>query len=157
MQALILTMPSESLLAELSDVIDVEAIHYVRQFMCRELGLALADHWRAIYQANQQQGSYAHNAGEVARRSLKNLALRYLCNAETDDSLVLVQSQLSQADNMTDRLSALATLVNDPRDDAIGLAERSSGTVLSGLAPRTTGSQPMVQVQSACSLPEGLE
>ena len=156
MQALILTMPSESLLAELSDVIDVEAIHYVRQFMCRELGLALADHWRAIYQANQQQGSYAHNAGEVARRSLKNLALRYLCNAETDDSLVLVQSQLSQADNMTDRLSALATLVNDPRDDAIGLAERSLEQFYQDWRHEPLVLNQWFQVQSACSLPEGL-
>ncbi len=156
MQALVLTLPSESLLAELSDVIDIEAIHHVRQFMCRELGLVLADQWRATYQNNQPQGSYIHNAEGVAQRSLKNLALRYLDHAGTDDSLALVNAQFSQADNMTDRLSALATLVNDPRHEAA----EPAGSALEQFY-QDWHLEPLVlnqwfQVQSACSLPEGL-
>jgi aminopeptidase N len=157
MQALVLTLPSELLLAELSDIIDVEAIHHVRQFMCRELGLALADRWQVIYEANQSQGGYIHNAEEVARRSLKNLALRYLCHAGTDGSLVMAQLQLSQADNMTDRLSALATLVNDPRDDAVNLSESSLEQFYHDWQHEPLVLNQWFQVQSACSLPEGLD
>ena len=157
MQALVLTLPSELLLAELSDVIDVEAIHHVRQFMCRELGLVLAGQWRATYQKNQPQGGYIHNAEEVAQRSLKNLALRYLAYAGADDSLALVNAQFSQADNMTDRQSALATLVNDPRHEAA----EPAGSALEQFY-QDWHHEPLVlnqwfQVQSACSLPEGLD
>lgn len=157
MQALVLTLPSELLLAELSDVIDVEAIHHVRQFMCRELGLVLAGQWRVTYQKNQPQGGYIHNAEEVAQRSLKNLALRYLAYAGTDDSLALVNAQFSQADNMTDRLSALATLVNDPRHEAA----EPAGSALEQFYQDWHHDEPLVlnqwfQVQSACSLQEGL-
>jgi aminopeptidase N len=157
MQALVLTLPSEPLLAELSDVIDIEAIHQVRQFMCRELGLVLAGQWKATYQKNQPQGNYIHNAEEVARRSLKNLALRYLAHAGTDDSLALINAQFSKADNMTDRLSALAILVNVPRHEAVELA----GSALEQFY-QDWHHEPLVlnqwfQVQSACSLPEGLD
>ena len=82
----------------------------------------MSEHWRDIYHANRPSGSYRHNANEVAQRSLKNLALRYLSNAQTEDSLSLVQAQFSEADNMTDRLAALGILVNDPRPEAAVMA-----------------------------------
>ncbi|MBQ0711427.1 MAG: aminopeptidase N [Porticoccus sp.] len=157
MQALVLTLPSEPLLAELSDVIDVEAIHHVRQFMCRELGVVLAGQWISTYQKNQPQGNYIHNADEVARRSLKNLALRYLAHAGTDDSLAWVNAQVSQADNMTDRLSALATLVNDPRHEAVELAGNALEQFYQDWHHEPLVLNQWFQVQSACSLPEGLD
>jgi len=157
MQALVLTLPSEILLAELSEVIDVEAIHHVRQFMCRELGSALADDWLRIYQANQPQGGYRHNAEEVARRSLKNLALRYLMNAGADNSLEFVESQFSQADNMTDRLSALTSLVNDPREAAKDLAEAALASFYQDWSHEPLVLNQWFQVQSACKLPNGLD
>ena len=157
MQALVLTLPSETLLAELSETVDVEAIHHARQFMGRELGSALSEYWLNVYQANEQQGGYQHTAEEVARRSLKNLALRYLVNGGVDRSLALVQSQFTQADNMTDRLSALASLVNDPRDAAKALAEEALESFYQDWNHEPLVLNQWFQVQSACPLPNGLD
>ena len=157
MQALVLTLPSETLLAELSEVVDIEAIHHVRQFVCRELGSVLADHWLRVYQDNQQQGGYRHNAREVARRSLKNLALRYLVYAGADNSLEFVESQFRQADNMTDRLSALTSLVNDPREAAKDLAAAALASFYQDWSHEPLVLNQWFQVQSACSLPNGLD
>lgn len=156
MQALVLTLPSESLLAELSDTIDVEAIHQVRQFLCRELGSALSAQWLTIYQGNRPQGEYVHNASEVARRSLKNLALRYLMYGEAEDSLSLTQSQFSTADNMTDRLSALITLINDPRPEAREPAVDALSRFYQDWQNEPLALNQWLQIQSTCSLPGGL-
>jgi aminopeptidase N len=156
MQALVLTLPLESLLAELSEEIDVEAIHEVRQFLCRELGIALEAQWRTIYHANQPQGSYEHTASEVARRSLKNLALRYLSYAAAEDSLSLLQAQFSDADNMTDRLSALTTLINDPRPEAQTMASASLARFYEDWNHEPLVLNQWFQIQSACALPGGL-
>jgi len=156
MQALVLTLPSELLLAEISDEIDVEAIHQVRRFLCGQLGSILSDQWRDTYHANISTGSYIHNASEVAQRSLKNLALRYLANAKTEDSLALVQSQFDEADNMTDRLAALSTLVNDPRPEAAVLAMQALESFFNDWHHEPLVLNQWFQVQAACSLPGGL-
>jgi len=157
MQALVLTLPSELLLAELAEEIDVEAIHQVRKFLSRELGDVLIDQWRYTYQGNLSHGKYLHNANEVARRSLKNLTLRYLANAESDDSLALIHSQFTEADNMTDRLSALAILVNDSRSEAIELGHEFLESFYNDWHHEPLVLNQWFQVQSSCSLPGGLE
>jgi aminopeptidase N len=157
MQALVLTLPSEPLMAELSDKIDVEAIHVVRQFLCRELGTTLAEQWQTIYQQNQSTGGYIHNAVEVAQRSLKNLALRYLANGGVEASLQMLQSQLTESDNMTDRLSALTTLVNDSRPEAAEIANSSLQQFFQDWHHEPLVLNQWFQIQSACSLPGGLQ
>jgi aminopeptidase N len=156
MQALVLKLPSELLLAEISDEIDVEAIHHVRQFLCGQLGESLSDQWRGIYRDNSPKGDYIHNANEVAQRSLKNLALRYLANAKTEDSLALVQSQFDESDNMTDRLAALGILVNDPRPAAAVLSMQALESFYNDWHHEPLVLNQWFQVQAACPLPGGL-
>ncbi len=156
MEALVLTLPSELLLAEVSDVIDAEVIHHVRQFLCSQLGHSLSEKWRTTYQANSPKGHYVHNANEVARRSLKNLALRYLANAGTEDSLTLAQSQFVDADNMTDRLAALGILVNDPRPAAAVLSMKALESFYHDWHHEPLVLNQWFQVQAACPLAGGL-
>jgi len=156
MQALVLTLPSEFLLAELAEVVDVEAIHQVRRFMCRELGEQLLPRWRQTYQDNQD-ARYDMSGEAVARRSLKNLALRYLLNGAAEDSLALAREQFETADNMTDRLSALNGLVNDYRQEAVAIADEALEKFY-----RDWQHEPLVlnqwfQTQAACIRPGGLE
>ncbi|MDX2462902.1 MAG: aminopeptidase N [Porticoccus sp.] len=157
MQALVLTLPSELLMAELSEEVDVEAIHVVRQFLCHELGATLAEQWQAIYQKNISRSGYVHNAAEVAKRSLKNLALRYLTNGGVETSLQMLQSQLTTSDNMTDRLSALTTLVNDSRPEAVEIANASLQQFFQDWHHEPLVLNQWFQIQSACSLPGGLQ
>ncbi len=156
MQALVLTLPTEFLLAELADVIDVEAIHQVRRFVCGELGKTLAPAWRKAYLDNVQP-QYALSGVAMARRSLKNLSLRYLLNSGVEDSLSLAHDQFMTADNMTDRLAALSGLVNDPRDAAVMLAEKALDKFYQDWQQEPLVLNQWFQVQASCMRPGGLE
>ncbi len=156
MQALVLMLPSEFLLAELADVIDVEAMHQVRRFICRELGRELMPQWREVYMANRE-ASYELSGPAMAKRSLKNLSLRYLLNGAADDSLTLIRKQFMEADNMTDRLSALSGLVNDPRQEAVTIAAEALDKFFQDWQHEPLVLNQWFQTQAACVLPGGLE
>ncbi|QIY08000.1 aminopeptidase N [Plesiomonas shigelloides] len=107
--ALILTLPKETELAELFDLIDPEAIRAVREFIRDELVLELNDELRAVYQAHVLP-EYRVEHADIARRALHNTCLSYLAFAEGADALV--RRQYEQADNMTDTLAALSAAVS---------------------------------------------
>ena len=107
--ALILTLPKETELAELFDLIDPEAIRAVREFIRDELVLELNDELRAVYQAHVLP-EYRVEHADIARRALRNTCLSYLAFAEGADALV--RRQYEQADNMTDTLAALSAAVS---------------------------------------------
>jgi aminopeptidase N len=107
-----LTLPSESVIAEQMEVIDPHAIHAVRQFLRRSLAAALRMDWLVAYQAMRTPGAYTPDAESAGKRGLKNLALSYLSEVDDTDAHILVQKQYDSANNMTDRLAALAALTN---------------------------------------------
>ena len=93
----------------------------------------------------------------MARRSLKNLSLRYLLNSGVEDSLSLAHDQFMTADNMTDRLAALSGLVNDPRDAAVMLAEKALDKFYQDWQQEPLVLNQWFQVQASCMRPGGLE
>lgn len=107
--ALILTLPKETELAELFDLIDPDAIRAVHEFIRDELVLELNDELRAVYQAHVLP-EYRVEHADIARRALRNTCLSYLAFAEGADALV--RRQYEQADNMTDTLAALSAAVS---------------------------------------------
>ena len=111
MLAKLLLLPSEAYLSELAEVIDVEAIHQTRRTFLKALGVALTQEWLAVYERCQMAEAYQPSADQVAKRSLKNLALSYLVHAGSSEGVVLAKKQYETADNMTDQLSALSLLV----------------------------------------------
>ncbi|WP_260628963.1 aminopeptidase N [Serratia liquefaciens] len=108
--AQILTLPSESEIAELFATIDPEAIAVVHEAIVRCLAKEMADEWLAVYHANKTDG-YRVEHTDIAKRALRNVCLGYL--AFGDEALAdrLVTEQYRQADNMTDSLAALAAAV----------------------------------------------
>jgi aminopeptidase N len=109
---LALTLPSESVVAEQMEVIDPQAIHTVRQFLRRSLAEALRLDWMVTYQSNRTPGTYSPDAVSAGKRGLKNLALSYLLEIDNSEAHNLSQNQYENANNMTDRLAALAVLSN---------------------------------------------
>ncbi len=107
-----LLLPSESLIAEQLDVIDPQAVHAARKLLHVKLAVALREQWQTTYAALQPDGPYSPDAAAVGRRGLKNLALSYLSDLDSPEIHSLLQTQYDRADNMTDRLAALAALVN---------------------------------------------
>jgi aminopeptidase N len=108
----VLTLPSELMLAEQVKVIDPQAIHTARQFMRKTISERLKADFIANYEANLTPGKYSPDARSAGKRGLKNLCLSYLLGWQDESTLQLAHAQIASADNMTDRLAALMCLVN---------------------------------------------
>ncbi|MBX8561056.1 aminopeptidase N [Pseudomonas cichorii] len=117
MVAEMLSLPGEAYLTEISEVADVDAIHGAREFARQQIADSLFDALWARYQANRSLSKttpYIAEAEHFARRSLQNIALSYLMLSARPQVLEAAIEQFDAADNMTERLTALAVLVNSP-------------------------------------------
>ncbi|WP_028239319.1 aminopeptidase N [Stutzerimonas azotifigens] len=157
MVAEMLSLPGEAYLTEISEVADVDAIHAAREFARRELAGRLYDPLFQRYMANREvsrQTPYVASAEHFARRALQNVALAYLMFSERPEVLALCADQFDTADNMTERLAALASLINSPFEEKKALALE--------LFAEQFRDDPLVMdqwfsVQAASPLPGGLE
>ena len=113
MVELMLQLPSEAQLHEEAAVIHAEAIHSARVFVRQSLANALSEQFQAVYQRHNIKQDYAPDASQIGRRALKNIALSYLMLVD-QVGVDLAAQQFDQADNMTDKATALACLVNCP-------------------------------------------
>ena len=156
MVAEMLSLPGEAYLTEISEVADVEAIHAAREFARKVLADALFAPLWARYQANREVSRatpYVAEAAHFARRSLQNIALSYLMLSEKPEVLAACVEQFDSADNMTERLTALAVLVNSPFE-----AEKAQALAVFA---ENFKDNPLVMdqwfsVQAASTLPGGL-
>ena len=112
---LLLTLPSETYIADQLEVIDPQRIHTVREAMREQLATALFEDWQWAFAAHSQNGGYQPDTLSSGRRALAGLALNYLClAARTSGDSVWpgkAYQRLKDADNMTDRANALNALV----------------------------------------------
>ncbi|ADH84975.1 aminopeptidase N [Desulfurivibrio alkaliphilus] len=113
--ALLVALPTEEYLAEQMALIDVEALHTAREFVRRELAVALRPRWEEIYRsfpvATEGEGTYDPRL--AGGRRLRNQALFFLLALADDRELIaLARQQFFQAGNMTDSLAALRGLVH---------------------------------------------
>lgn len=110
-------LPSERMLAEQTEVIDVDAIHRARETLRRHIAAALKDELLAVYNANKTDGAYIPNAEDSGKRAVKNTALAYL--SLLDDTLA--QKQYRSAAQMTDKEAAVRVFAgkDSPQAQAI--------------------------------------
>ncbi|MBB2495055.1 aminopeptidase N [Aquipseudomonas ullengensis] len=156
MVAEMLSLPGEAYLTEISEVADVDAIHAAREFARGELATALFDLLWQRYQANRELSrstAYIAEFTHFARRSLQNIALSYLVLSGRPEVLAACLEQYEACDNMTERLTALAVLVNSP-------FESERATTLAAFAEHFKDN-PLVMdqwfsVQAGSTLPGGL-
>ncbi len=156
MVAEMLSLPSEAYLTEISEVADVDAIHAAREFARKQIADQLFDALNARYQANRgvsRSTEYVAEAEHFARRSLQNIALSYLMLSGKPEVLAATLEQFDACDNMTERLTALAVLVNSPFE-----AERAKALEVFA---ENFKDNPLVMdqwfsVQAASTLPGGL-
>jgi len=109
-----LMLPTEKYIAEYMTVVDVDAIHHVREVLATEIAKQLKPHFLTLYEEHHDvTAPYVFNIHEVGKRQLKNTCLFYLMllNDETIP-LGLKQFELALKTNMTDTMAALATLNN---------------------------------------------
>ncbi|MBK7548711.1 MAG: aminopeptidase N [Rhodoferax sp.] len=125
---LVLTLPSETYIAEQLDVVDPQRIHAVREAMRAQLAQALAADWQWAFEVHQTGGVYKPDAVSSGKRALSGLALSQLCLAarHTADTVWPGKAlqRFKDATNMTDRFNALAALVSSGHALAAPALER---------------------------------
>ena len=116
---LALTLPGEAYIAEQLEVVDPQAIHAAVEAAQVQLAAALRDDWIEAFEANQVGGGYSPDPVSSGNRALANLALAMLVldakaqsRADAGVWLGRAYQRFKDATNMTDRLGALAALVN---------------------------------------------
>ncbi len=112
---LVLTLPSETYIAEQLDVVDPQRIHAVREAMRMQLATALQADWQWAFETHQENGAYRPDAVSAGRRALAGMALAHLCLAAAQSGDPVWPGKALQrfkdASNMTDRANALQALV----------------------------------------------
>ena len=117
-----LSLPSEGLLGQQKQPIDVDGIHEARKLVVRGLATALKDELIATYHECGTNEAYEYTPEAVGRRRLKNMVLGYLMELETPEIFKLCDEQFNTATNMTDEIAAFTFLVDSDaqsREDAI--------------------------------------
>jgi aminopeptidase N len=113
---LVLTLPSETYIAEQLTVVDPQRIHAVREAMRAQLALALHADWQWVYEQHANTGAYVPDAISSGRRALAGMALSQLClvASQTGDEVWpgKTYQRFKDAGNMTDRFNALSALVS---------------------------------------------
>ena len=125
---LVLTVPSESYIADQCTVVDPQQIHRVREAMRLQLALTLQNDWVWAYEQHTVRGSYHTDANACGYRALQGMALIYLNLAgqsqASDEWAQKAYAQFENANNMTQRMHALSALVSiDHRLAAPALAK----------------------------------
>jgi aminopeptidase N len=113
--ALAATLPSEADLArEMARDVDPDAIHEAREFWRSHLGRAHAATLAELYERLFEPGPFSPDARGAGRRALRNLSLAMLTAGREGVGAERAQRQFADADNMTERFAALATLATIP-------------------------------------------
>ena len=127
-KALALTLPSEGYVAEQVTEVDPQRIHAVRETLLDQLAAALQADWAWAEATHRPQGGYRPDAQQSGQRALANLALAMSVRqavATGDDVWPgKAYQRYKHAGNMTDRLGALASLVNAHSELATPALER---------------------------------
>lgn len=109
--ALALVPPGEGDIArEIGKDIDPDAILGARKALRGAIGDSLAKKLAAAYDRLAIKGPYSPEAKDAGQRALRNVALDLLAASGNPGAIARAARQYDTADNMTDRMAALATL-----------------------------------------------
>lgn len=109
---LVMTLPSETMLAEAMPVADPLSIHRARQFARASIAQQLKADLLQAYQGNLTPGKYSPDAASAGKRALKNCALNYLVEWPDASTYTLAHTQYQEAANMTDRMAAMTAMLH---------------------------------------------
>ncbi len=109
--ALALAPPGEGDIArEIGHDIDPDAIFRARKALRADIGTRLGPALSMLYERMTLPGGYSPDAASAGRRALRNAALDLLAATGKASAITRAARQFDSADNMTDRMAALATL-----------------------------------------------
>jgi aminopeptidase N len=112
LKALALALPSETVLGQEMDVIDVDAIHAARQFAIAALASAHRAAFEATFEQSASREPYRNDSTSIDRRRLEIASLRYLAALDDPAWTARIARLFETSDNMTERQAALGLLVD---------------------------------------------
>jgi aminopeptidase N len=115
--ALAMSLPTEADIArEIGRDVDPDAIYVARKTLRGALGRANAGALAALHAGLADSSPFSPAAAAAGRRALRNVALSLFIDGDAIQGLELARRQLAGADNMTERLGALAAIAFNPDD-----------------------------------------
>src|SRR5206468_634951 len=106
-----LSMPAEADIArEIGEDVDPDAIFRARSELRRNIGRELGPLLEERHARMSDCGPYSPDAASAGRRSLTNACLDLLAMSGKSEAIGMAERQYASADNMTDRMGALAAL-----------------------------------------------
>jgi aminopeptidase N len=109
--ALALTPPGEGDIArEIGGDVDPDAIYRARAALRADIGGKLSPALAEAYESLTVGGPYSPDAAAAGKRALRNVALDLMAADGNAPAIARAKRQYDAADNMTDRMAALATL-----------------------------------------------
>jgi len=111
-------LPSEAFIGDQMVTVDPDAIRRERLALQAAIGLSLEDRWRAILAEGAPPATDLSRAAKGGRR-LRGVALAYLAATGIADVPALAFAIFSNADGMTERQAALATLAHGDSDERV--------------------------------------
>jgi aminopeptidase N len=123
--AQVLSLPSEADIArDIGRDVDPDAVFAARKGLRVKVAGVLHDVLAAMYRRMSDNAPYSPDAASAGRRALKSACLDLLAADGGDEGITLAARQIAAADNMTDRIAALATLSQHDRPErATALAD----------------------------------
>jgi aminopeptidase N len=120
-----LTMPSEADIArDIGRDVDPDAVFAARAGLRAAISQQLATALQDTYRSMSDRAPYSPDAASAGRRALKNACLDLLAARGEGAAIAAAMRQYESADNMTDRMAALATLsLHDVPERAAALAD----------------------------------
>ena len=111
-------LPSEAFIGDQMVTVDPDAIRRERLALQAAIGTALESEWRTILSGTAPPATDLSRKAKGGRR-LRGVALAYLAATGIEDGPALAFAIFSDADGMTERQAALATLAHGDSDERI--------------------------------------
>ena len=111
-KALALALPSEQIIAQKMQVVDVDAIYTARNYLEEQIAILNEDVFLETYEDLKRENPHELSTPAMGKRSLKNLCLSYLHTKKSEQIEKLIIEQYQNSENMTDRDAALNLVVN---------------------------------------------
>jgi aminopeptidase N len=111
-------LPSEAFIGDQMVTVDPDAIRRERLALQAAIGTALEKEWRAVLSGDAPPATDLSRGAKGSRR-LRGVALAYLAAAGFNDAAALAFHIFSDADGMTERQAALATLAHGDSEERV--------------------------------------
>ena len=117
-----MTLPDVSIIIQKRQNADPVAAYKARQYALAALKRTHKGALQKIYKANEQTEGFSISPTAMAKRAIRNVALSILTCTQGTGCAKLAKSHYFDADNMTDRMAALAAIAsnqNTERDEVL--------------------------------------